>query len=197
MTEQSGDMQIRHINHMTMEAWHAEYLSYCESRGVGESERCSSRTFRNTYDHHWKPILKMRETSQHARSWLKNIVCFLQNLGIWTETTSTYFPRTFNTHLLLKFHIYIIFKYHRHGIFQTWHDLDENNNNLPWGVPHVLSSPKELGRQSVRMNVLHCRKPNPNTLQMWSRIGPSWQGWGPCLKNLASQTHNNLCWWYH
>ncbi len=60
-------MQVRHINHMTMEAWHAEYLTWCVHHEVPESERCSSRTFRNTYDVHWKSILKMRELSQHAR----------------------------------------------------------------------------------------------------------------------------------
>ena len=60
-------MQVRHINHMTMEAWHAEYLTWCVHHEVPESDRCSSRTFRNTYDIHWKGILKMREMSQHAR----------------------------------------------------------------------------------------------------------------------------------
>lgn len=60
-------MEVRHINHMTMDAWHAEYLSWCESHGVPETDRSSSRTFRNTYDKFWKPILKMREISQHAR----------------------------------------------------------------------------------------------------------------------------------
>ncbi len=58
---------MRHINHMTMDAWHAEYLSWCESRGVPADDRSSSRTFRNAYDKFWKPILKMREISQHAR----------------------------------------------------------------------------------------------------------------------------------
>lgn len=107
--EQSGDMQIRHINHMTMEAWYAEYLSYCESHGVGESERCSSRTFRNTYDHHWKPILKMRETSQHARPWFKNSVCFLQNPGDLNWHHFHLFPRTFHNTHLFKFHMNYVY----------------------------------------------------------------------------------------
>ena len=67
-----GDVQVRHINHMTMEAWHSEYIGWCEAHGTPESDRCSTRTFRNTYDQYWKSILKMREISQHARWELKN-----------------------------------------------------------------------------------------------------------------------------
>ena len=62
-----GDLQPRHINHMTMEAFHAEYLLWAEGSSLPLAEQASCRTFRDVYDAGWRKILCMRKISQHSR----------------------------------------------------------------------------------------------------------------------------------
>lgn len=67
LAPESGSVQCRHINNMTMEAWYAEYLLWCDQAGVGPDDQASNRTFRDVYQNKWKSTLVMRELSQHAR----------------------------------------------------------------------------------------------------------------------------------
>lgn len=61
-----GDLQPRHINHMTIEAFHAEYKMWADSAAVPPEQIASSRTFRCCYEG-WKHLLVMRKISQHSR----------------------------------------------------------------------------------------------------------------------------------
>ena len=58
---------MRHINHMTIEAFYHLYEFWAEGAGISAEQKASSRTFRDIYDQRWAAVLQMRELTQHAR----------------------------------------------------------------------------------------------------------------------------------
>lgn len=70
-------LQIRHMNHMTVEAFYQIYLMWGQGSGVPEGEVASRTCFRDTYETNWKKTLKMRTVSQHARQLGVNIIAYI------------------------------------------------------------------------------------------------------------------------